>query len=576
MSSLISNGLLSAGVLWPVLNACLFAFPATAPMALRVAPWAALPALASGLLSGQGELSIPFLLLGSKLGLDATGRAFLASTALVWLLAGVFARGYFRQPDRLSSFYVFFLLTMAGNLVLVVSLDGLSFYLGFTLMSFASYGLVIFDRGAPALRAGRVYIVLVVAGEMMMLAALLLAAQNAESTSFPAIRAALGDGKTGHLVILLALGGFGIKAGLLGLHVWMPLAYTAAPIPASAVLSGAMINAGLLGWIRLLPLGEQAIPGGASFFLVLGLATAFYGVAIGLLQGNPKTVLAYSSMGQMGIMTAAIGVGMLAPSAWALILPAVVFYAVHHGLSKGALFLGLGFAGNNDRMRWQWAWIALWLPALSLAGAPFTSGMLAKSLLKTQFHQAPEPWDAWLDVLIPATSLGTALLMARLLYLVRSVAVAERISSARAMVWPWSLALVSVALSPFWFLPQIPPVPAKTIVDSLWPVLASAAIAMLVLRLGLLRGAPSISAGDVLIWFESALEGMRRGWRAVTPSASLGRQLSGRLSNLAEAAGAVMGRTETVLTRWRVAAQFIILVMLAVSLIASPVWTALR
>ncbi|WP_041787294.1 complex I subunit 5 family protein [Rhodomicrobium vannielii] len=576
----MSDNLLLAGVLWPLLCTCLFAFRATTPLALTLAPWGALPALAAGFLAGQGEVRMSFLLLGSELGLDATGQSFLLSTALLWLLAGVFARGYFGQSDRQPCFYALFLLTMAGNLLLVISLDGLSFYLGFALMSFAAYGLVIFDSNAAAFRAGRVYILLVVLGEAMILVALLLAAKTAGSTSFAAIRDSLGTAETGPLVIALALVGFGIKAGLLGLHVWMPLAYTSAPIPASAVLAGAMINAGLLGWVHLLPLGENAFPVAASVFLILGLVTAFYGVAVGLFQRNPKTVLAYSSMSQMGIMSAAIGVGLIAPSAWALLLPAVVFYAVNHGLSKGTLFLGLGFADNDFRMRWRWAWIALWLPALSLAGAPFTSGMLAKSQMKAQFLQAPEPWEAALHVLIPVSSLATAILMARLLYLVRPVPDAQSASPAWALAWPWFLALVSVAFSAWWFVPQMPLLDMKAIMDTLWPVLASAAIALIVLRWGLFRGAPSIPAGDNLIWVESGLEALCRAWRqqlAVISSQKLAFQrLSARVPVLAEAASAALGRTEARLTRWRVAAQLVILIILAASLMASPVWTSLR
>ena len=94
--------------------------------------------------------------------------------------------------------------------------------------------------------------------------------------------------------------GFGIKAGALALHFWLPLAHPAAPVPASAVLSGAMIKAGLLGWLRFLPLGYAALPAAGLGLVGVGLAAALIGAAAGALQRNPKTVLAWSSVARWG------------------------------------------------------------------------------------------------------------------------------------------------------------------------------------------------------------------------------------------------------------------------------------
>ena len=93
------------------------------------------------------------------------------------------------------------------------------------------------------------------------------------------------------------------------LHVWMPLTYSAAPIPAAAVLSGAAVKAGVIGLIRFLPF-DTALPGWGEALAAVGLFSAFYGVAIGITQPNPKTVLAYSSVSQMGLLAAC--------SAWGL------------------------------------------------------------------------------------------------------------------------------------------------------------------------------------------------------------------------------------------------------------------
>src|SRR5215470_16478408 len=109
----------------------------------------------------------------------------------------------------------------------------------------------------------------------------------------------------GAAMTLLILG-FGLKIGLVPGHVWMPLAYTAAPIPAAAALSGAAVKAGVIGLIRFLPLGP-AMPRWGEALAAAGLFSAFYGVIIGLTQKHPKTVLAYSSISQMGLLAAALG-----------------------------------------------------------------------------------------------------------------------------------------------------------------------------------------------------------------------------------------------------------------------------
>jgi formate hydrogenlyase subunit 3/multisubunit Na+/H+ antiporter MnhD subunit len=119
-----------------------------------------------------------------------------------------------------------------------------------------------------------------------------------------------GSPRRDAMLALLILG-FGLKIGLVPLHVWMPLVYTAAPIPAAAVLSGAAVKAGLIGFIRFLPLGV-AMPRWGEALAVAGIFSAFYGVLVGITQQNPKTVLAYSSISQMGLLAAALGIGLAA------------------------------------------------------------------------------------------------------------------------------------------------------------------------------------------------------------------------------------------------------------------------
>ncbi|MDC8446119.1 MAG: complex I subunit 5 family protein [Nitrosomonas sp.] len=506
------NSLLLPGILWPLLLVCLMGFRTTRALVLPLTPWAALPALvaASLLTPGETRWHFPGLLLGSEIGLDATGQVFLLLTALLWTVSGVYARSYLRQSNRREEFYFFFLLSMTGNFILIVTQDLFGFYFGFSLMSFAAYGLIIHDRSAAALRAGRVYIILTVIAELMLFAALVVAAGISGATTFEALRAGLAvmDPADRNLVILLGVAGSGIKAGLFGLHVWLPLAHPVAPAPASAVLSGAMIKAGLLGWLQLLPLGLIALPGWGAAMILLGLTAAFYGVTVGLTQRDPKTLLAYSSISQMGVMTMAVGAGLLMPHAWPFILPAIAFYALHHGLSKGALFLGAGLAGGSDRRQQRWIWLGLWLPALALAGAPWTSGMLAKQLVKTHTLYAPAPWDVLLPLLLSVSALATTLLMARLLYLLRPAARSSTAAPVADLIAPWAALLPVIALMPWWFTAAInaSEMETESVMDSLWPVLVTAAVTWIVLRLGLFRTLQPVPAGDILTLWTRAFQ----------------------------------------------------------------------
>src|SRR5277367_4082030 len=137
--------------------------------------------------------------------------------------------------------------------------------------------------------------------------------------------------------LALLILGFGLKIGLVPGHVWMPLAYPAAPTPAAAVLSGAAVKAGVIGLIRFLPLGVP-MPAWGEALAAVGMFSAFYGVVVGITQDNPRTILAYSSVSQMGLLAAVLGMGWAAGDDASAGLGAS-FSAAHHILVKGGLFL---------------------------------------------------------------------------------------------------------------------------------------------------------------------------------------------------------------------------------------------
>lgn len=483
------------------------------PIALHLAPWATLPALALAF-GPQGSIAVhaDTMLLGTTIGLgDEVTRTFLVLTATVWFASGLFARGYMASDPRRARFWMFFLLSATGNVGLVLAQDVASFYLFYALMTFAAYGLVVHVQTAEARRAGSVYLVMGLLGEVLLLAAfVLLVGVEVNLPLHEAPRAVAVSPHRG-LVIGLLLAGFGIKVGVLVLHVWLPLAHPVAPTPASAVLSGAMIKAGVLGWLRFLPLGISAQPDAGLICLVAGFAAAFYAVAVGLTQRDPKTILAYSSVSQMGFVTAAVGVALVEPATAPVAVVAILFYALHHALAKAALFLGTGVV---SAARAGWArtlvMIGLLVSALDLAGAPLSSGALAKISFKHVFVEK----EAALGALLSAGAVGSALLMAKFMAVVARRH--EPVASRRGPWLPWLLLLVLDIV--FLMRPPIEREELDLLVDpanvasAAWPIVVAITLAVTahwaLQRRRSLRGL-RVPPGDLLVVLELAQDRLR-------------------------------------------------------------------
>jgi len=383
-----------------------------------------------------------------------------------------------RRPIRLGVF-------IAGDLV--------TFYLAFALVSLTAWGMVVHDRSDAARRAGAVYLLLAVLGELCLLLGFALLAVNAPSPTLAIadVVAALPFSPWRDVTVLLLILGFGLKAGMVPLHVWLPLAHPAAPMPASAVLSGAIIKAGIIGLIRFLPMGD-------AWGLALGcmgFLTAFYGMALGVTQQNPKAVLAYSSVSQMGVVMAVLGFGAAAGDAGAGLAGA--FYAAHHMLAKGALFLGLGVALATGPRRLGWVLAPIWLLALSLGGLPLTGGWLAKAAIKGQLGEGA------LAALAAVSAAGTTMLMLHYVGRMQAMARAQAPGSAPAgLVLPFAATALAGMILPWALYPGeiADALTAKALYGAIWPVALGVLGAAALRRWG--RGLPDIPPGDVLVFAE--------------------------------------------------------------------------
>jgi hydrogenase-4 component B len=305
---------------------------------------------------GSFQLELPQLLAvagGVSLKLDRLGALFLLVVEVVAVPAALFGGAYSRAYEgpslrQLGAMLNLFLLALS----LVPFADNVvTFLILWEAMSLTSYFLVMTESDRRETRqAGLWYLAMAHGGFVVVMAAFLLLGASAPSTGFADLRAAAGalPASTRNAVFVLALLGFGSKAGLVPLHVWLPLAHPAAPSHVSALMSGAMIKMGVYGLVRValdLLGGGPAWWGGA--ILAAGAVSALLGVLYALMEHDLKRLLAYHSVENIGIIFLGIGAGLMFQSyeltSLALVgLVAGLYHTLNHACFKGLLFLGAG------------------------------------------------------------------------------------------------------------------------------------------------------------------------------------------------------------------------------------------
>jgi formate hydrogenlyase subunit 3/multisubunit Na+/H+ antiporter MnhD subunit len=472
-------------------------------------PLAPLPALYLALAGPAAGAAVHDpLILGMHLGFGPAGQVFLLFTSGLWMAAAVYSAGYMPASGHRKRFDGFFLLTMMGNFGLILARDVPSFYAFFAIMTFAGFGLVIHTGSTSAHRAARLYLIAAVLGEALLLAALLMAVAAADSVMLADLPAAVAASESRNSIMLLAFFGFGVKAGALPMHFWLPLAHPVAPVPASAVLSGAMIKAGLLGWLHVFPLGHGSFAAWGFFCIIAGLMAAFGAVGVGTLQKESKTILAYSSISQMGVMTVAIGIGLLRAEAWVALFPVLLIYALNHAFAKGALFLGTGIA--RTRVPSGLLMAGLIVPALAIAGGPWSGGAIAKEALKSAAADVTETMAPWLNWALPLTAVGTSILLGRFLQVVwRESKAPQPAKPLPFMLGSWLVLLAGVVLAVSFTIDHYAYTIARTgpgtagLWNNSWPLALGAGLLLLGIRLlHPCRKDCVIPAGDIVVILE--------------------------------------------------------------------------
>jgi formate hydrogenlyase subunit 3/multisubunit Na+/H+ antiporter MnhD subunit len=305
--------------------------------------------------SARAGWSMP---LGSlSLGLDPLSAVFVVPIALVVAVAALYSIGYLRHPHghaHVGLMCFFFNLLAATMLLVVTARNGLLFLMCWEGMSLASFFLVMSEHERESVRrAGWTYLVAMHLGTAFLLVLFLLLGRDSGSLDFD--RFSVGPGTAG-VAFLLAIVGFGTKAGFIPVHVWLPEAHPAAPSHVSAVMSGVMIKTGIYGLVRTLTFLGPIPAWWGWTLLAIGVVSGILGVLFALAQHDLKRLLAYHSVENIGIIALGLGIGMLGVSYGIPAMAVLGFFGgllhvFNHAIFKSLLFLGAGAVQQSTGLR---------------------------------------------------------------------------------------------------------------------------------------------------------------------------------------------------------------------------------
>jgi hydrogenase-4 component B len=347
--------------------------------------------------------------------LDRLSAFFLGIAAVVVLASSIFSASYLKRyvgRYSLPAFNAWYLLLCASIAWILIANDVLGFLLAWEAMSISSYMLVNFEHQHVGTKeAGYLMLAMGEAGFMAVELVLLLLAVRAGSLEFSALKtAALGLGATTRsTVFLLTFFGFGVKAGLVPVNAWLPLAHPAAPANVSAILSGVILNLGLYGVIRV---NFELVPIGTVFaglvLLIIGTISALVGILYATTAHDLKAVLAHSSIENIGIVTLSLGAGIIfaahdRPLLAGMAYIAAFYHMLNHSLYKALLFLGAGAVDDRVGTRdldklgglmrlMPWTAGTLLVGALAISAVPPFNGFVSEWLtLQTLLRSAELP-----------------------------------------------------------------------------------------------------------------------------------------------------------------------------------------
>jgi hydrogenase-4 component B len=392
----------------------------------------------------------------ANLEVDIIGAFFSLIAAMLWFAASIHAFKYMDHEQKRTRFFFFLLFVESATLGVFMVQDFYGLYLFFEAMGLGAYLLVVHSETRKARYAATKYICMTIIGGLALVMGIFLYLDYAGTVSFvPLAGSAWLTGSLRVSVLVCLIGGFGVKAGMVPLHVWLPDAHPVAPSPASALLSGVMIKAGAYGILRTVltffqqpaahaaeAAGGHAAEGAAhaatglaadvrmlGFAIIwIAVATMFIGMLLALVQNDIKRTLAYSSVSQMGYILFGVGclayLGVEGPMGMA----GSLYHILNHAFFKGCLFLAAGSilfcAHELDMFKLGGLWrrmpltTVFWcIAALGIMGIPLLNGFVSKTLLHHAIleshhlaeagHLATAGWVKTAEIFFIITSGGT-------------------------------------------------------------------------------------------------------------------------------------------------------------------------
>ncbi|SHH62718.1 complex I subunit 5 family protein [Clostridium grantii] len=347
------------------------------------------------------EIKVDYIMgTGLYLKVDVFRYVFVWLTSFIWFLVTIYSTQYLISYKNRNRYYLFFMLTLWSTIGIFLSENLLNLFTFFEIMSLTTYPLVIHDEDVYAHDAGDTYITMAVIGGLVLLMGLFLVYDYTGTLVISEIHYKFQEiGSVKYLISGLMIFGFGVKAGMFPLHVWLPKAHPASPAPASAILSGILLKTGIYG---ILIITEFMLEGDlvvSTVVLILGFITMFTGGLLAIFQRNIKRILAYSSMSQMGYILVGIALMGFLGEHKAIALYGSIFHIINHAIYKVLLFLGAGlvymvlhelsinkiggFGIKQKRLK-----MVFFIGLCAIIGLPGFSGFASKTLLHHALSEA--------------------------------------------------------------------------------------------------------------------------------------------------------------------------------------------
>ena len=384
----------------------------------------------------SSTLTLPFIpFLGNTLSIiiDPLSAFFMLVINFTVLTGIIYAKGYLQPYYNKKSkaemgwhFFNFLWLHISMLLVVIVR-DGIAFLMIWEIMSLSSFFLVIFEtEKKEAIKIGINYLIQMHVGIVFLMVAFIVAfVQTNAELSFDGLSVYFASHNPFWLFILFFVG-FGIKAGFIPLHSWLPHAHPAAPSHVSGVMSGVMIKMGIYGILRVLLYIPHDLFNIGLFILIVSLATGLIGISLAIVQKDSKKILAYSSIENIGIIGIGIGLGVIGiaqnlPALAVLGFGGGILHILNHALFKSLLFYSVGsvYKQTHTRNIEQLGGLIKKMPktamffllgALAISGLPPFNGFISEFLIYSGIFKSLHSASLYTDIVLMCSFVGLAII----------------------------------------------------------------------------------------------------------------------------------------------------------------------